>query len=60
MGKISLFREQNFGEPGGLECQRTEVRANGEGPKNHRKHKIKVLTTMEKIGGVGLQLKKGW
>ena len=55
-----MFREPNFGEPGGLERQRTEGRAGSEEPTSHRRRKIKVMTTVEKIGAGGLQFKTGW
>ena len=58
MGKCSLFREEcgKAGEPG---CPRTKVRAGREGPANltGREHKTKVMTTTEKMAGVGVHLK---
>ena len=58
MGKCDLFREE-CGEAGELGCQRPKVRAGSEASANlaGREHKTKVMTTMEKMRGVGEHLK---
>lgn len=58
MGKCSLFREE-CGEAGELGCQRPQVRAGSEASANlaESEHKTKVMTTIEKMRGVGVHLK---